>query len=99
MDKTSSLKGLSFGIGGIYQGEGSIYPAFNRIVHDANGNIVYLNTKSKTTYNAMARYEFKVHGKEASLQLNIDNLANNTDYYGFIPNAPRKWSLTYSQKL
>ncbi|MBI2517846.1 MAG: TonB-dependent receptor plug domain-containing protein [Opitutae bacterium] len=99
MDKSSSLHGLSFGAGVIYTGSGSIYPAFNRIVRDANGNIVFLNTEAKKIYNGMARYEFKVRGREASVQLNIDNLANNTDYYGFIAQAPRKWTLTYSQKL
>jgi outer membrane receptor protein involved in Fe transport len=99
MPKSSSLKGLAFGAGAVYTGSGSLYPAFNRIVRDANGDIVFIDTKSRTVYNGMIRYDFKVRGREAGLQLNIDNLANNTDYYGFIAQAPRRWTLTYTQKL
>ncbi|MBI2511953.1 MAG: TonB-dependent receptor plug domain-containing protein [Opitutae bacterium] len=97
--KASSLKGLSLGIGAVYEGPGVIYPTFFTQPKDANGNVIFLSTKSKTMWNGMARYEFKVRGHEASIQLNIDNLANNTDYYGFIAQAPRRWSLTYTQKL
>jgi outer membrane receptor protein involved in Fe transport len=99
ISKDSSLHGLVFGIGLNHEGEGTIYPTYFSQKRDANGNVITLNSKSKTLYNAMARYEFKVHGHDASVQLNIENLANNTDYYGLIPNSPRKWYLTYSQKL
>lgn len=99
MPKTSGLHGLHFGVGANYQGEGALYPIFSRQQYDANGNQIYLNTQSKTLYNGMVRYEFKVRGHDASLQLNIDNLADNTKYYGFIANAPRKFQLTYTQRF
>ena len=99
LPKTSGLHGLHFGVGAVYQGPGALYPIFSRQQYDANGNMITLNTKAKTLYNGMVRYEFKVKGREASVQLNVDNLANNTDYSGFIANPPRKWSLTYNQKL
>jgi outer membrane receptor protein involved in Fe transport len=99
MPKTSPLPGLVFGIGGTYIGEGTIYPTFFRQPKDANGQPLSLKTKTKTLYNGMVRYEFKVRNREASVQLNVENLANNTDYYGLIAQAPRRWSLTYSQKL
>ena len=99
MPKNSSLHGLVFGIGGIYIGEGTIYPTFFRQPRGADGQPLTLKTKSKTLYNGMVRYAFKVRDHDASVQLNIENLANNTDYYGLIPQAPRRWSLVYSQNF
>lgn len=97
--KDSSFKGLSIGGGVVYEGPGVIYPTFFSQPKDAQGNVIFLSTKSKKMFNAMARYEFKVRGRDASVQLNIDNVTNNTDYYGYIDQAPRRWSLTYTQKL
>jgi len=97
--KASSLKGLSLGAGVVYEGSGVIYPTYFSQPKDTKGNVIFLNTKSKKMFNAMARYEFKLRGHEASVQLNVDNVTNNTDYYGFIDQPPRRWTLTYSQKL
>jgi iron complex outermembrane receptor protein len=97
MPKDSSLSGLNFGVGCVYIGEGTIYPTFFRQPKGADGQPLTLMTKSKTLYNGMIRYGFKVGEHDASLQLNVENLANNTDYYGLIPQAPRRWSLVYSQ--
>jgi iron complex outermembrane recepter protein len=97
LPKHSPLAGLVVGVGGIYVGEGTIYPTFFRQPKGADGLPLTLKTKSKTLYNGMARYTFKVHGHDASVQLNVENLANNTDYYGLIPQAPRRWSLSYAQ--
>ncbi|HVZ64784.1 MAG TPA: TonB-dependent receptor plug domain-containing protein [Lacunisphaera sp.] len=99
MPKDSSLRGLVFGLGGTYIGEGTIYPTFFRQPKGADGKPLTLHTKTRTLYNGMVRYEFKLHGHDASVQLNIENLANNTDYYGLIAQAPRRWSLTYAQKF
>ncbi|MBX3737327.1 MAG: TonB-dependent receptor plug domain-containing protein [Candidatus Didemnitutus sp.] len=97
--KASAFKGFSLGAGVVHTGSGVIYPTYFSQPKDANGNVIFLNSKAKTVWNGMARYEFKIRGHDASLQLNIDNLTNNTDYYGFIAQAPRRFSLTYSQKL
>ena len=99
MPKTSGLKGLDFGAGATYEGPGALYPIYGRQEYDLNGNQIFLDTGSKTLVNAMVRYEFKVDAKPASIQLNVDNVANNTKYYGFIANPPRRWTVTYSQKL
>jgi len=99
MPKNSPLHGLTFGIGGIYIGEGVLYPTFFRQPKGANGQPLTLKTKSKTTYNGMVRYEFKSFNHDASVQLNVENLTNDTDYYGLIPQAPRRWSVLYSQKF
>jgi outer membrane receptor protein involved in Fe transport len=99
MPKDSSLHGLAFGVGGIYIGPGTIYPTFFRQPKGADGQPLTLQTKSKTLYNGMVRYEFKMRGHDASVQLNVENLADNTDYYGLIAQAPRRWSILYSQKF
>ncbi len=99
MPKKSALHGLAFGVGGIYIGPGTIYPTFFRQPKGADGQPLTLRTKSKTLYNGMVRYEFKLRGHDANLQLNVENLADNTDYYGLIPQAPRRWSVLFSQKF
>ena len=97
--KVSRLHGLHLGVGVDYQGSATIFPLYSTRAYDANGNVVFLNSKTKTLYNGMVRYEFKVKGHEASVQLNIDNVLNNTDYYGQVANAPRRFSLNYEQKF
>lgn len=100
MPKNSSLRGLTLGVGGIYIGEGTIYPTFFRQPKGADGQPLTLKTRTRTVYNGMVRYEFKgFRGREAGVQLNIENLADNTDYYGLIAQAPRRWSIVYTQKL
>jgi outer membrane receptor protein involved in Fe transport len=99
LPKTSSLHGLVFGLGGTYIGSGSIYPTYFSQPKGADGQPLNLNTKTKTLYNGMVRYEFKIQGRESSVQLNIDNLANNTEYYGLIAQAPRRWTLSFNHKL
>ena len=99
MPKASPLHGLHFGLGMNYDGSGALYPIYGHYLLDANNNLVHLDTKSKMIFNGMVRYEFKLNGHEANLQMNIDNVLNNTDWYGFIANPPRKISLTYNQKL
>lgn len=96
---TGSLKGLSFGFGGSYESERVIYPAYGQNALDNNGNTITRVTPSRTLFNAMVRYDFKLRDRDASLQLNVDNLENDTDLYGFIYQSPRRWQLQFSYKL
>ncbi|HVU25512.1 MAG TPA: TonB-dependent receptor plug domain-containing protein [Opitutus sp.] len=95
----STLDGWSFGVGGYYEGERIVYPAYGQNALDNNGNTITLVTPSRRTVNAMVRYEFKLQSHDASLQLNVDNLANDTKRYGFIYAAPRRWQLEFNYKL
>jgi len=99
MPKTSSLKGLSFGAGGYWEDKRSIYPAYGQNALDNNGNTIFLSTPSRTQINAMIKYDFMFRDRETSVQLNVDNVANDRKLYGFIYAAPRRWQLTFSHKL
>ncbi|HYD84628.1 MAG TPA: hypothetical protein VEA63_11260, partial [Opitutus sp.] len=98
-DQDSALGGLSFGVGGVYESERSVYPAFGQNALDSEGNTIFLSTDSRTTFNAMVKYDFKLRGRDASVQLNVENVADDQKLYGFIYAAPRRWQLTFSQRL
>jgi iron complex outermembrane recepter protein len=97
--RDSALSGWSLGVGGFYESERVIYPAYGQNALDNQGNTITLATPSRTTYNAMLRYEFNRWGGQSSVQLNIENLANDRDLYGFIYAAPRRWQLTFSHRF
>ena len=99
MPKSTFLKGLSIGFGGSYESSRVIYPAYGQNALDNNGNTIFLSAPSKTVLNAMARYAFKMNGHDSSVQLNVDNLANDRKLYGFIYNAPISWRLEFDYKL
>jgi outer membrane receptor protein involved in Fe transport len=99
LPKRSALAGLAFGLGGTYESERSIYPAFGQNALDANGKTIFLSSPSRTTVNAMVKYSFKLRGRESSVQLNVDNVANDRKLYGWIYAAPRRWQLTFSHQL
>ena len=94
-DEDSPLRGLALGLGGFYESERVVYPAYGQNALDNNGNVITRITPSRTQLNAMARYAFKLGDRDASIQLNVENLANDTDLYGFIYAAPRRWQLTF----
>jgi iron complex outermembrane recepter protein len=96
---TTPLSGFSVGVGGYYESERSIYPAFGQNALDVNGKTIFLSTGSRTSVNAMIKYEFKLHGRDTSVQLNVENVADDQKLYGFIYAAPRRWQLTFNHKL
>ncbi len=98
-DKTSPLHGFSFGVGGEYESERTIYPAYGQNALDNNGNSITRVTPSRTVINAMVRYEFRLQGRPSSVQLNVDNVADDQKLYGFIYSAPRRWQLTFAHKF
>jgi iron complex outermembrane receptor protein len=97
--KQSSLKGLSLGAGGWWESERSIYPAYGQNALDNNGNPIFLSTKARTSLSAMVKYDFQLRGRDSSVQLNVDNLTNDRDLYGWIYAAPRRWQITFTHKL
>ncbi len=97
--KHEMLEGWSLGVGGYYESERSVYPAFGQNALDSNGKTIFLSTPSRTSINAMIKYSFKVHGGDSSVQLNVDNVENDRKLYGFIYAAPRRWQLTFNHKL
>ncbi|HVU31969.1 MAG TPA: TonB-dependent receptor plug domain-containing protein [Opitutaceae bacterium] len=97
--KTSALHGISFGFGGEYESARIIYPAYGQNALDNNGNTITLQTPSRITLNAMVKYAFQAGRHPASVQLNVDNVANDRKRYGFIYAAPRRWQLTFDYKL
>jgi hypothetical protein len=95
----TALEGWSVGAGGWWESERSIYPAYGQNALDNSGNPIFLSTQARTSISAMVKYEFKLHGRESSVQLNVDNVTNDRDLYGFIYSAPRRWQLTFSHRL
>ncbi|ACB74571.1 TonB-dependent siderophore receptor [Opitutus terrae] len=94
-----TMKGWSFGAGGWWEDERSIYPAYGQNALDNQGNPIFLSTKARTSVNAMVRYEFLLRGRESSVQLNVDNVLNDRDLYGFIYAAPIRWQLSFNHRL
>ncbi|MBI2498484.1 MAG: TonB-dependent receptor, partial [Opitutae bacterium] len=97
--KNTTLKGFSVGVGGFYESERSVYPAYGRNALDSAGNTIFLSTPSRKTVNAMIKYEFELSGRESSVQLNVENLLDDQKLYGFIYAAPRRMQLTFNHKL
>jgi len=97
--KNTALDGLSIGIGGFYESERLIYPAYGQNALDNNGNPIFLSTPSRTTFNAMIRYGFKLRGRDTAVQLNVENFTNDRKLYGFIYASPIRWQLSLTHKL
>lgn len=98
-DRNSALKGFSLGAGGWWEDQRSIYPAYGQNALDNNGNTIFLTAPSRTSISAMVKYDFLFRGRESSVQLNVDNVANDRKLYGFIYSAPRRWQVQFTHKL
>ncbi len=94
-----SFKGLSVGLGGSWRSKRAI---FSGITHgsgqaqkDQNGQLIILYAPSEYTINGFLKYDWK-HGNYAQyLQLNIDNVLNDTKLYGLIYKSPLQAKLSY----
>jgi iron complex outermembrane recepter protein len=100
---TGSLKGFTVGLGGWWE---SPRQYFSGITHgagtkvlDKNGNPIVRETKSRLNVDFMMRYEFKLGENPAAVQLNINNLLNDRDLYGYIYAAPMRGSLEWSYRF
>ena len=83
------LAGLSFGLGGQWESEREYFSGITdgagQLVTDENGDRVILSTDPRLNIDAMARYEFSLSdNRNAWVQLNINNLLNDEDLYGYI---------------
>jgi outer membrane receptor protein involved in Fe transport len=97
--KTSPLYGVTLGAGGSYESSRIVYPAYGQNALDNNGNSITLQTPRRVTVNAMVKYAFKLRSHNSSVQLNVDNVANDRKLYGFIYSAPRRWQLEFKYSL
>lgn len=90
------MEGLKVGLGGIYESEREYLSGFTvsgDAVTDADGNRIKLYTDTKLLFNAMARYDFDYRERPMYLQLNIDNLTNDKDLYGYVYERGLSWRL------
>jgi iron complex outermembrane recepter protein len=90
------LGGLRVGFGGDYQSKRAYLTGFTvggNAVTDETGKRITLYTDSKLLLNAMARYDFDWKERPMYVQLNIDNLTNDTDLYGYVYERGLSWRL------
>jgi outer membrane receptor protein involved in Fe transport len=90
------LEGLKFGFGGNYQSEREYLSGFTvsgDAVTDQNGNRIKLYTDPKLILNGMVRYDFEWKERPVYLQLNVDNLTNDRDLYGYVYETGTLWRL------
>ncbi len=90
------MEGLKLGFGGHYQSEREYLSGFavsGDAITDSNGQRIHLYTDTKLHFNAMARYDFDWKERPAYLQLNIDNLTNDKDLYGYVYEPGMSWRL------
>ena len=55
--------------------------------------LLHLETEERYQYDAFLRYEFQFKGRDASVQLNVNNVFDTQKLYGLIYQAPRTWRL------
>ncbi len=90
------LAGLKLGLGGSYQSEREYLSGFTvsgDAVTDSDGNRIHLYTDTKFTLNGMVRYDFDVKENPYYLQLNVENLTNDQDLYGYVYEPGISWRL------
>jgi iron complex outermembrane receptor protein len=93
------LKGWVAGLGGNWASKRAYFSGIthgsNQVQTDSNGQLIVLYMPSQLTVNGFVRKEWKSEGHNQSLQLNVDNLLNDTKLYGTIYNQPITAKLTY----
>ncbi|HEX4893208.1 MAG TPA: hypothetical protein VFV47_07950, partial [Hyphomicrobiaceae bacterium] len=81
------LKGLQVGFGGQWDSEREYFSGITvagQKQTNGNGQLTILKHKARLNLDLMARYPFKVRGKDAYVQLNAYNIADDKDLYGLI---------------
>lgn len=98
-EKASQSPGLTLGAGASYTGPrqwlSGITP-LGTVITDSAGNPIDLETTSMVVLDGMARYEFRMGTHAASVQFNVNNIANERRQT--VPGAweePRTWRLSF----
>lgn len=93
------IQGLTLGFGGDYQSKRAYLTGFTvggNAITDANGNRISLYTDDKLILNAMAKYDFTLfRDNPANIQVNIDNLTNDKDLYGYVYESGLSWRVFF----
>ncbi|HEY4249269.1 MAG TPA: TonB-dependent receptor plug domain-containing protein [Lacunisphaera sp.] len=96
---SGSMKGWVVGAGGDWASQRAYFSGVThgsgQVQTDTNGKVIVLYMPSQLTVNAFVRKEWKSGGYGQFVQLNIDNLLNDTKLYGLIYNPPITARLTY----
>jgi iron complex outermembrane recepter protein len=82
-----SLKGLSFGLGGQWESEREYFSGVTvagQKQSNTKGELIILKHKARLNLDAMVKYEFDLRGRDAYVQLNANNILDDTDLYGLI---------------
>jgi iron complex outermembrane receptor protein len=94
-----SLKGWVVGAGGDWASKRAYFSGVthgsNQVQTDSAGNLIVLYMQPQVKINAFVRKQWNRGGHDQSVQLNVDNLLNDTKLYGLIYNPPISAKLTY----
>lgn len=94
--------GFSFGMGFQYESEREYFSGITdggQLVVDTSGNRVILETDPRINIDAMAKYEFQVGDRAAHVQVNVFNLMDDQDAYGYLYPKPRQYRLQFGMDL
>ena len=94
--KDGALAGLKIGFGGQYQSEREYLSGFTvsgDAVTDTSGQRIKLYTDSMLQFDAMLRYDTEFRDMPLYFQLNIDNLTDDKDLYGYVYESGISWRL------
>ena len=94
-----SLKGWVVGAGGDWQSKRAYFSGVThgsgQVQTDSTGKVIVLFTQPQWVLNAFVRREWKTDRYNQSVQLNLDNAANDQDLYGTIYATGLSARLTY----
>ena len=95
----SRLAGLEIGFGGQWESKREYASAFTTAGQkklNRTGNAIKAFTDERLTVNAMIKYSWSIRDKyDAVIQLNVDNLLDDKDQYGFIYAPGMSWKLNF----
>lgn len=101
--KDGQFKGLSFGLGFQWEDKREYFSGITdgsgQLVVDGEGERVVLYTDDRLNIDAMAKYDFMLGERNAHVQLNIYNLLDDQDAYGYIYAKPLAYRLQFGMDL
>ncbi len=96
---SGNRRGWSVGAGGTWASKRAYFSGIthgsNQVQTDTAGQPIVLYMPSQLTLNGFIRKEWRGQGHDQSVQLNVENLLNDTKLYGLIYNPPISAKLTY----